>query len=346
VNRALGRLPWGTVANVLYVVLHGSEGMIEIKEVSKAFDDNVVLDRVSLTIDEGEIFGLIGVSGAGKSTLLRCINRLEEIDGGTILVDGVDVSTLQKEGLRDLRRGIGMVFQQFSLMDRKSVYDNVFFPLSCRGDRKSDADGKIREILDLVGLSDKLNARPHELSGGQKQRVAIARALVSKPRFLLCDEATSALDPNITETVLDLLKEINRELGLTIIVVTHEIAVMKSVCSKMGLLSAGRLKAVGTAEHFFLKNPALLKEFMSDAGGQPAEVPGFATIRVIQPDQAAGTLLAELAINTGIPFNIVSGGIDRYRDTIAGAFNLLVKSEEIPRFTAELEARGVEWMAI
>lgn len=320
--------------------------MIEIKDVSKAFGDNVVLEKVSLSIDEGEIFGLIGVSGAGKSTLLRCINRLETIDGGTILVDGIDVGSLHKEGLRDLRRNIGMVFQQFSLMDRKSVYDNVYFPLQCRGDRKADADGRIREILDLVGLSDKLASRPHELSGGQKQRVAIARALVSKPRFLLCDEATSALDPNITETVLELLKEINRELGLTIIVVTHEVAVMKAVCSKLGLLSAGRLKAVGTAEHFFLKNPALLSEFMSDAGGRPNPVAGFATIRVIQPDHTAGALLSELAISTGIPFSIVSGGIDRYRGTLAGAFNLLVKLDEIPRFTAELEKRGVEWMEI
>ncbi len=320
--------------------------MIEIRDVSKAFGDNVVLEKVSLSIDEGEIFGLIGVSGAGKSTLLRCINRLEPIDGGSILVDGVDVASLHKEGLRDLRRNIGMVFQQFSLMDRKSVYDNVYFPLRCRGDRKADADGKIREILDLVGLTDKIDSRPNELSGGQKQRVAIARALVSKPRFLLCDEATSALDPNITETVLDLLKEINRELGLTIIVVTHEIAVMKSVCTKMGLLSAGRLKAVGSVEHFFLKNPGLLGEFMSDAGGRLSPVPGYMTIRVIQPDQAAGTLLPELAISTGIAFGIVSGGIDRYRDTIAGAFNLRVKAEDIPRLTAELKARGAEWMEI
>lgn len=320
--------------------------MIEIRDVSKAFGSNVVLEKVSLSIGEGEIFGLIGVSGAGKSTLLRCINRLEPIDGGSILVDGVDVASLHKEGLRDLRRNIGMVFQQFSLMDRKSVYDNVYFPLRCRGDTKADADGKIREILDLVGLSDKIHSRPAQLSGGQKQRVAIARALVSKPRFLLCDEATSALDPNITETVLDLLKEINRELGLTIIVVTHEIAVMKSVCTKMGLLSAGRLKAVGTVEHFFLQNPGLLSEFMSDAGGRPAPVPGFATIRVIQPHPEAGTLLSELAISTGIAFNIVSGGIDRYRGTVAGAFNLRVKSGELPRLTAELKARGAEWMEI
>ena len=320
--------------------------MIVIKDVTKAFGDNVVLDKVSLDIDDGEIFGLIGVSGAGKSTLLLCINRLEPIDGGTILVDGVDVSSLTKEGLRDLRRSIGMVFQQFSLMDRKTVYDNVYFPLRCRGDTKAAADGKIREILELVGLSDKLHARPNQLSGGQKQRVAIARALVSRPKFLLCDEATSALDPNITETVLDLLKEINRELGITVIVVTHEISVMKSVCSKMGLLSAGRLKAVGTVEHFFLKNPGLLSEFMSDAAGHPYAAPGFATIRVIQPDQAAGALLSELAISTGIPFTIVSGGIDRYRDTVAGAFNLLVKTDEIPRFTAELTTRGVEWMAV
>ena len=196
--------------------------MIEIKDVSKAFDDNLVLDRVSLTIDEREIFGLIGVSGAGKSTLLRCINRLEEIDGGSILVDGVDVSALDKEGLRDLRRSIGMVFQQFSLMDRKSVYDNVFFPLRCRGDRKSDADRKIREILDLVGLADKVNARPHELSGGQKQRVAIARALAGSAPILLADEPTANLDTQVGTQVLEMFRVLAKKENRALVIVTHD----------------------------------------------------------------------------------------------------------------------------
>lgn len=185
--------------------------MIEIRNVRKSFGGHVVLDGIDLTIDKGDIFGLIGVSGAGKSTLLRCINRLEEVDSGEIVVDGIDVATLGKDDLLRFRRSIGMVFQQFSLLERKSVYDNVYFPLRCSGVKKAQADRRIKEMLELVGLEDKLRALPRELSGGQKQRVAIARALVSEPSILLSDEATSALDPNITENVLGLLRRINRE---------------------------------------------------------------------------------------------------------------------------------------
>lgn len=320
--------------------------MIEIRNLKKSFGDQVVLDGIDITVDEGDIFGLIGVSGAGKSTLLRCINRLESFNEGTLLVDGTDVNSLRKEDLRNLRRNIGMVFQQFSLMERKTVYDNVYFPLKCRGDKREAVDGKIKEMLELVGLSGKRDAYPRELSGGQKQRVAIARSLVTDPTILLCDEATSALDPNITEAVLDLLKTINRELGLTIVVVTHEVSVMKSVCNKMGLLSGGHLKAVGTVEHFFLENPGLLNEFMSNAGGFVPSEENFTTIRVLQRDRSTGTLLAELAIKTGVAFEITSGGIDKYQDRIAGAFNLRVSVDALPIVTAELAARGAEWKAL
>lgn len=320
--------------------------MIEIRNLTKAFGDHVVLDGIDITIDEGDIFGLIGVSGAGKSTLLRCINRLEDFGEGSLIVDGTEVKSLRKQELRNLRRNIGMVFQQFSLMERKTVYENVYFPLKCRGDKKDAVDGKIRDMLELVGLSDKLGAFPRELSGGQKQRVAIARALVTDPTILLCDEATSALDPNITEAVLDLLKKINRELGLTIVVVTHEVSVMKSVCNKMGLLSGGQLKAVGTVEHFFLENPALLNEFMSNAGGSVPAEEDFTTLRVLQRGTVTGSLLPEVAIKTGIAFEITSGGIDRYQGRTAGAFNIRVRTPEIPALTSELTARDVEWKVV
>lgn len=320
--------------------------MIEIRDLRKSFTDQVVLDGVNIVIDEGDIFGLVGVSGAGKSTLLRCINRLEDFEEGQLLVDGVDVGALKGDALRQFRRKIGMVFQQFSLMERKSVYENVYFPLRCRGDKREDVDGKIREMLELVGLSDKLNALPRELSGGQKQRVAIARALVTDPRILLCDEATSALDPNITEAVLELLKRINRELGLTIVVVTHEISVMKSVCMKMGLLSKGQLKAVGTVEHFFLENPALLGEFMSNAAGTVEIDSDYSMVRVLQRRDVPGTLLADAAISSGVPFEIVNGGIDRYQDRNAGAFNLRVKTSDLERLSSALDMHGAEWKEI
>lgn len=317
--------------------------MIEIRNVRKSFGGHVVLDGIDLTIDKGDIFGLIGVSGAGKSTLLRCINRLEEVDSGEIVVDGIDVATLGKDDLLRFRRSIGMVFQQFSLLERKSVYDNVYFPLRCSGVKKARADRRIKEMLELVGLEDKLRALPRELSGGQKQRVAIARALVSEPSILLSDEATSALDPNITENVLGLLRRINRELGLTIVVVTHEVSVMKAVCTRMGLLHRGELDALGTSEEFFLEHPELLADFTRDAGWRPHTEDGDALVRVVLRSEGESRLISDLAIRTGVAFDISWGGLDRYRDTVAGSFVLRVPRERLAAVAAALDERGAQW---
>lgn len=317
--------------------------MIEIRNVRKSFGGHVVLDGIDLTIDKGDIFGLIGVSGAGKSTLLRCINRLEEVDSGQIVVDGIDVATLGKDDLLRFRRSIGMVFQQFSLLERKSVYDNVYFPLRCSGVKKAQADRRIKEMLELVGLEDKLRALPRELSGGQKQRVAIARALVSEPSILLSDEATSALDPNITENVLGLLRRINRELGLTIVVVTHEVSVMKAVCTRMGLLHRGELDALGTSEEFFLEHPELLADFTRDAGWRPHTEDGDALVRVVLRSEGESRLISDLAIRTGVAFDISWGGLDRYRDTVAGSFVLRVPRERLAAVAAALDERGAQW---
>ncbi|BCL12495.1 methionine ABC transporter ATP-binding protein [Micromonospora sagamiensis] len=320
--------------------------MIEFRDLKKSYGDHVVLDEINLQIGQREIFGLVGVSGAGKSTLLRCINRLEKIDSGSLVVDGTDVGAIGDRDLPRFRRRIGMVFQQFSLMERKNVYDNVYFPLKCQGVRRSVADRKVRDLLDLVGLGDKLKALPRELSGGQKQRVAIARALVNDPMILLCDEATSALDPNITEAVLDLLKRINGELGLTIVVVTHEVAVMKSVCTRMGLLSGGHLRAEGTVEHFFLENPELLGDFTRDAGRRPEVAPGTSLVRVVQRDAAGTSLLSQLAIRTGVPFEISWGGLDRYRDRVSGSFLLQVADADLRAVCDGLTALGADWKEI
>lgn len=320
--------------------------MIEIRNVRKSFGGHVVLDGIDLTIDKGDIFGLIGVSGAGKSTLLRCINRLEEVDSGEIVVDGIDVATLGKDDLLRFRRSIGMVFQQFSLLERKSVYDNVYFPLRCSGVKKAQADRRIKEMLELVGLEDKLRALPRELSGGQKQRVAIARALVSEPSILLSDEATSALDPNITENVLGLLRRINRELGLTIVVVTHEVSVMKAVCTRMGLLHRGELDALGTSEEFFLEHPELLADFTRDAGWRPHTEDGDALVRVVLRSEGESRLISDLAIRTGVAFDISWGGLDRYRDTVAGSFVLRVPRERLAAVAAALDERSAQWREI
>ena len=245
-------------------LIFGEADMIAIKNLRKSFGQNEVLKDIRITIQDGEVYGLIGVSGAGKSTLLRCINGLESYDGGSLKIDGTELSELKGRRLRQFRSGIGMIFQQFNLMDRMTVYQNIAFPMRCWGKSREEIDRRVEELLTLVELEEKRSARPRELSGGQKQRVAIARALTMSPKILLCDEATSALDPNITRSILDLLKKINRELGLTIIVVTHQMDVAKQVCGRVSVLSKGVLTCTGDVKDVFLKQPEELEEMLTD----------------------------------------------------------------------------------
>lgn len=320
--------------------------MIEISGVRKSFGTAAVLNGVDITIPDGEIFGLVGVSGAGKSTLLRCINRLVDIDSGSIRVDGIDIADLQGKDLLEYRRNVGMVFQQFSLMERRSVWDNVYLPVRCAGVKKREADGRIRELLELVGLGNKAGALPRELSGGQKQRVAIARALVSSPKLLLCDEATSALDPNVTEDVLDLLREINRSLRITIIVVTHEMSVMKAVCTRMGLLHDGHLAAAGDVQYFFLERPELLEEFSRDVAMKPAAAHDHNRYRIILRSQREAHLLARLATESGVPFEILWGGFDRYGADVKGTFVIAAAQADADRFETTMANLSVEWRTV
>jgi D-methionine transport system ATP-binding protein len=320
--------------------------LIEISGVRKSFGTATVLNGVDLTIPDGEIFGLVGVSGAGKSTLLRCINRLVDIDSGSIKVDGVDIADLEGNALLEYRRNVGMVFQQFSLMERRSVWDNVYLPVRCAGVKKREADGRIRELLDLVGLGNKADALPRELSGGQKQRVAIARALVSNPKLLLCDEATSALDPNVTEDVLDLLREINHRLGITIIVVTHEMSVMKAVCTRMGLLHDGHLAAAGDVKYFFLERPDLLEEFSRDVAMKPPAAEGQNRYRIILRSERETHLLARLATESGVPYQILWGGFDRYGTDVNGTFVVSAAQTDADRFETVMADLSVEWRKV
>lgn len=232
--------------------------MIEINNLCKSFGSLEVLKDISLTVKTGEIYGLVGRSGAGKSTLLRCINGLEPYQSGSLKIDGTEVSELNKKEIREMRKGIGMIFQQFSLINRRTVYQNVALPMKCwRYDRKK-IDGRVRELLELVDISDKIHARPSTLSGGQKQRVAIARALALDSHILLCDEATSALDPKTTQSVLRLLREINEKLGLTIIVVTHQMEVVREVCDTISILEDGKIADSGSVREVFLRRPQSL----------------------------------------------------------------------------------------
>lgn len=229
--------------------------MITLKNVSKTYEtkDGTVhaLQDVSLTINKGDIFGIIGMSGAGKSTLVRCLNFLERPTSGTVEIEGKDLSALSEKELRMERRGIAMIFQHFNLLMQKNVMDNVCFPLRIAGVSKADARKRAKELLEIVGLSDKAKAYPIQLSGGQKQRVAIARALASNPKILLCDEATSALDPQTTKSILALLKEINEKYGITIVIITHEMAVVREICNRVGIIGGGHLVETGEVLEVF-----------------------------------------------------------------------------------------------
>ncbi len=233
--------------------------MIELKNISKSFETAAgtvrALDGVSLTIETGEVFGIIGESGAGKSTLVRCINLLEQPTSGSVVIDGRDVTSLRGRDLRELRADIGMIFQRFSLFEQRTVLDNVIFPatLASTGKRVSRAEApeRARKLLALVGLEGKEGSYPSQLSGGQQQRVAIARALMTQPKTLLCDEATSALDTLTTSQVLDLLGKINQELGVTIVLITHSLAVARRICGRIAVMDHGQLVEQGTAAEVF-----------------------------------------------------------------------------------------------
>ena len=232
--------------------------MIELQHLEKTYyareGSHQALFDVNVTIEDGEVYGIIGQSGAGKSTLVRCINLLERPTGGRVVIDGVDVTDYQGADLRKLRESIGMIFQNFSLFQQRTVMQNVMFPLDVRHTKRSVAEARAMELLEVVGLSDKAKRYPSELSGGQQQRVAIARALANNPRIMLCDEATSALDTRTTVSVLNLLKQINKDLGVTLVVITHSLSVARHICDRIAVLDEGRIVEEGTTRQV-LENP-------------------------------------------------------------------------------------------
>lgn len=321
--------------------------MIVIKDLYKQFGNTPVLQGINIEIKDGDIYGLVGVSGAGKSTLLRCINGLLPFEKGSLKVDGVNIQTLNGKKLREFRSTIGMIFQQFSLLERMNVLDNVCLPMRCLKYDKKKMLEKAMENLELVGLADRTKALPRELSGGQKQRVAIARAMALEPRILLCDEATSALDPNITQSILELLKKINMESNITIVVVTHQMEVVKNVCNKMSILSQGKLTISGEVKDIFLNHPESLAELL----GQSVEFPkkeGKVYVEILKSAQGKDgeNVISEMALAVKVPFDIVWGGMDKYRDDIAG--NLVVEFEEsdweaVKKF---LETKNADWRLV
>ncbi|HWR39965.1 MAG TPA: ATP-binding cassette domain-containing protein [Patescibacteria group bacterium] len=232
--------------------------MISIRDLNKRYvtphSTVTAVDSVSLEVARGDIYGIIGFSGAGKSTLIRCLNRLEEPDSGSVVIGGRDITAMDKNQLRLARQKIGMIFQQFNLLDAKTVFDNVAFPLEAAGYPREKIRRRVEEFLNLVGLEDKHRAYPLQLSGGQKQRVGIARALANEPEVILSDEATSALDPQTTYSILELLKDINKKFGVTIVLITHELDVLHHICNQMAVMEKGRIVEQGPVDQFFL-NP-------------------------------------------------------------------------------------------
>jgi len=337
--------------------------MIKIKNLSKRFGKVEVIKNVSLTIEEGRIYGLIGHSGAGKSTLLRCINGLESYEEGSVNVMGKEVKDLKGFELREFRKDLGMIFQGFNLLNRKNVFDNIALPLevwgfeeeyreykannknkkcpSYRDFKKQRIQEKVTKLLNLVGLEDKAKVKPSSLSGGQKQRVAIARALALDPKILLCDEATSALDPKITKDILSLLSKINKELGITIVIVTHQMEVVKEVCEKVALIEGGILKAEGKSEELFLRPGVSLKKFLGEADEELLPTTGV-NIKLFFPSTSSeNALITKMARELNIDFSIVWGKLEKFRDEVLGNLVININEEDKEKVTRYLEEKGV-----
>ena len=285
--------------------------MIELKYLSKTFQmkDGAVkaLQNINLTIPDGAIYGIIGMSGAGKSTLVRCINLLERPTGGSVVIDGVAMETLSPVSLRKRRREITMIFQQFNLLMQRTCLKNVCFPMELAGVKKAEAEKRAMELLEMVGLPDKANAYPAQLSGGQKQRIAIARALATNPKVLLCDEATSALDPTTTRSILRLIQDINRRMGITAVIITHEMAVVEEICSHVAILERGRMVETGTVEAVF-SNPQTEagRRLVFPEGANIDKFPVAGVVRVVfNGGSSYEPLIASLAIDCGVKVNIL-----------------------------------------
>ena len=325
--------------------------MIQIRNLYKTYHlktgDVKALDDVSLDIAAGDIYGVIGYSGAGKSTLVRCLNLLEVPDAGSVTVDGKELChtengrllRLSDKELSRVRRGIGMIFQHFNLLDRSTVFDNVAYPLKYTGLSKEEIRRRVSEMLTLVDLSDKAEAYPSQLSGGQKQRVAIARALAGRPKVLLSDEATSALDPDATDSILDLLARLNRQLGLTIVLITHEMSVIKAICNKVAVLEDGRVVEEGDAYEVFANPQApITRKFISSASalgkletlvkrGQVTADGGRLIILTFSKDSVGDALISAISRNYGLSVNIALANIDMLHDGALGRLACVVKGE-------------------
>lgn len=330
--------------------------MIKIESLSKVFmtrgkKEVTAIDNVSLDIKDGEIFGIIGLSGAGKSTLIRTINRLEEPTSGNIIIDDVDITKLSESQLRDSRKNIGMIFQHFNLLSSRTVAGNIAFPLEIAGVDKTATSKRIDELLELVGLSDKKDSYPSQLSGGQKQRVAIARALANNPKILLCDEATSALDPKTTSSILDLLKDIRSRLGITIVLITHQMEVIREICDRVAIIESGKIIELGEVYEVF-SNPKTetAKNFVfgikPDTGIDDLfpKIPNSVVVKISYLGESAQQpIVSRIVKEHGVDVNIISGDIDKLMSTSVGhlTIQLLGDRESISAALESLKSQNI-----
>lgn len=287
------------------------ETIIKIEGLSKSFvNKNTTvhaLDNIDLDIYKGEIFGIIGLSGAGKSTLVRCINYLEIPTSGSVIYMGSNLSGMSVDKIRKTRQSMGMIFQQFNLLAQRNVLDNVCFPMEIAGVPKQKAEKRAIELLELVGLEDRIKAYPAQLSGGQKQRVAIARAIANEPKVLLCDEATSALDPDTTKQILKLIREINKNLGITVVVITHEMKVIESICDRVAIIDHSKIAEIGTVTDIFSdpKSPIGKKLILGDSVKEVVATKGRKLRLVFDGRSSYEPVLSNIILATGLPVNIL-----------------------------------------
>ena len=328
--------------------------MIEIRHLNKTYrtadKDIVALEDINLTINDGEIFGIIGLSGAGKSTLVRCINLLEQPSAGEVIVDGESITALPRRELLKLRRSIGMIFQGFNLLEQRSVLRNVCFPLEIAGVKKKEARERAMELLSLVGLADRAEAYPSQLSGGQKQRVAIARALATKPKYLLCDEATSALDPTTTRAILELLREINESLGVTIIVITHEMKVIDQICDRVAVIDHSRIAEEGKVSEVFT-NPRsqIARDLIIPRERTVLETEGGKRLRLtFDGETTAGPHIAEMILSCQAPVSILQASTKELDGVIYGytIIELPKDAHQAEKILIWLQNSGIRWKEV
>lgn len=327
--------------------------MIELKNLGKTFHSKsgatIALKNINLTIEDGDIYGVIGLSGAGKSTLVRCINLLERPTEGQVIVDGEDLTTVSKKRLLEIRKNIGMIFQHFNLLEQRNVLANVCLPLELSGVKKQEAIARAEELLNLVGLADKKLSYPSQLSGGQKQRVAIARALATSPKYLLCDEATSALDPSTTLSILNLLRDINKALGVTVVIITHEMKIIEKICTKVAIIDQSEIAECGDVAEVFaapkseiakaLILPDLIRSIPSNDSAKKLRL-------IFRGEESSSPILSELILKCNVPANILFADTKNIDGKLYGHMILTLPNNEdtLHRATAFLEEHNIHFI--